>query len=268
MPSDNDAIVMAKQKATFDQLCEHIVAIVFKYDSTGTQTDSYGCITACIGHIRSEWFIVTAGHCITDYRQESRDGRISRVSLADYFAPTAKRKFPLRFDLLAQKCVHDDHRARFIDYAFVRICPELRSELANNGIKPLSIRSDLDLADFDSFSLIGFPAEYCVPAGDDVSALIKPTLVPVRRDPMPTPRGQLPQFVGDVTDMGNQQSIFGMSGGPIVGWCKNESRYELVAVQSEWEQNNRRVCACLMSVAQSEAVNRLSSQNDLSDESE
>jgi hypothetical protein len=67
--------------------------------------------------------------------------------------------------------------------------------------------------------------------------------------------------------MGNQTSIQGMSGGPILGYrmgANGHSEYELVAIQSQWN-GVERIIGCPISVAMAE-VRATLRENELLDE--
>jgi hypothetical protein len=57
---------------------------------------------------------------------------------------------------------------------------------------------------------------------------------------------QLPRFVAEIADLGDLQSIEGMSGGPVFGLARQDGRlkYWPVAVQSSWDRRTKTIYAC------------------------
>ena len=94
---------------------------------------------------------------------------------------------------------------------------------------------------FERHAIIGFPDEYTgghpSSSGASMVGYVKPTYVPIRRLADDTSR-TYKRFKGEIIDRGNQESIKGMSGGPIFGFYREgpDVKYLLEALQSEWDK--------------------------------
>jgi len=67
--------------------------------------------------------------------------------------------------------------------------------------------------------------------------------------------------------MGNQESVVGMSGGPILGYRMRgdgHSEYEVVAIQSQWNGIDR-IIACPVTVALEEIRAAIRANQELDD---
>ncbi len=75
---------------------------------------------------------------------------------------------------------------------------------------------------------------------------VQPSYIPLRRLP-DDKQETFPRFKAEILDKGNQQSIKGMSGGPIFGFFREagERKYLLVAFQSRWDKQST-VFGCLV----------------------
>ena len=262
-------------------LGRHLIALVLAYrfrkdDGELDDQTHFACLTAFVVIVGEHWYLVTAGHNIDDWRPATRNDspiQIVAASLADYFWISATRKLPLPYNLFDQVYYHAYSQSEDIDYAVILIDQELRSALASNGVLPLPIneaRKSYD--DFYGFGIVGFPEELCGPdQPNDPNSLIagvRPVLVPISLDPIPTPPDRHPTFIANVVTMGNQISVMGMSGGPIFGYRMGNdgnSQYEVVAIQSQWNQADRRIIACPVTVALAEVRNAILAKHKYDD---
>lgn len=260
----------------------HLVAIVLAYRIRNANGElepetHISCLTAFVISVNDHWHMLTAGHLIDTWRPAMASGydvQIVRMSLADYFGIGATRREPLQFNLFEQPMRHAYSQRDDIDYAIIAITGSLRERLVANGILPLFVNeSRTNYDDMYGFGLVGFPEELAGLESDDSEGIIagvQPVLVPLRHVPLPTPRDRRPAFIADVIDMGNQRSVVGMSGGPILGYRMGNdgrSQYELVAIQSQWNGVDR-ILACPAAVALAEARAAIRSEqvNDQPDE--
>jgi hypothetical protein len=258
----------------------HLLALVLAYRCRGDDGElsdetHFACLTAFVITVGQQWYLVTAGHNIEDWRPAMRANgptQIVGVALADYFGVDAKRMVPLKYHPFDQAIYHAYRQADDIDYAVTLIHTQLRKELESNGVMPLPVnesRNSFD--DFYGYGVVGFPEEYCKPSlQNDIdyrAAEIKPVLVPLKRIELPTPRGRQPAFIADVIDMGDQKNVLGMSGGPILGYLMGKdgkSQYEVVAIQSQWSEKGR-VIACPVTVALDEIRRAIEEEDSYTD---
>jgi hypothetical protein len=246
-------------------LCRHVVAVVLEYkvrdcDGALKSQSHFVCLTAFIVSVGNHWYVVTAGHNIDDWRSAVGAGEQAQIvgeALADYFGPDPTRTDPLRFDLFGLPFLHEWKRVDDLDYAFILIPEGLREAMQENSILPLRInegRTNYD--DFYGFGLVGFPDEDCGPESPNDptcrTAIVHPTLIPLKLDKRATKSFQAPAFIADAITTGNQQSILGMSGGPVFGYlagADGNSAYEVVAIQSRCDDEKKSIAACSILVA-------------------
>src|SRR5688500_20188248 len=91
------------------------------------------------------------------------------------------------------------------------------------------------------------------------------TLVPIQHIPDFRERGERSKrFVGRIVDLRGQESIVGMSGGPIFGLYRKDSSYyyEVVAIQSSWDRGkNGTIYGCALDEVAAEIARRLPNVN-------
>jgi hypothetical protein len=126
--------------------------------------------------------------------------------------------------------------------------PRIRVKLDGlkaNGIVPLTAGqwNYSGTVAFEHHAIVGFPDEYTggnmSSSGVSMIGHVTPSYVPIRRvddDTSPTHA----RFKGEIIDKGAQNSIRGMSGGPIFGFFRDggERKYLLEALQSEWDKTS------------------------------
>jgi len=228
----------------------HIIAICGSYlplnekgEQAGVPT-FYSC-TRTIFEILGSWCIVTAGHVLRNLEAASKCPRVRTEFqvLADYCGVGATNDHPIPFKPLEEgwTFIVDDDLG--LDFGLVFIQPFYREILKSNGILPLTSRQwnfPPDLA-FETRGIVGFPDEYTeghpISGGRTMVGRVEPTFVPIRRLPDDTSK-KFTRYKGEIIDRGNQQSIKGMSGGPIFGFFQEdgEKKYLLEALQVEWNE--------------------------------
>ena len=150
---------------------------------------------------------------------------------------------PLPFKPLEEGFLYVDYEG--LDFGLVIISDLWRQNLERNGIVPFTSRQWHFPAThaFEKYAIVGFPDEYtgtAVSNGQEpLIGQVKPCYVPVERLPDDT-RKSFPRFKGKILDMGNQQRIEGMSGGPIFGFFYEGGhvKYLLLALQSTWDERS------------------------------
>jgi hypothetical protein len=96
--------------------------------------------------------------------------------------------------------------------------------------------------------VVGFPEEFTETAslqGRIIGARVKPVMIPLHEVPDDSPH-PFTRFKARVIDKGNQESVVGMSGGPIIAYYPDgdDARYRLVAIQSKATQDETAVYGC------------------------
>ena len=244
-------------KAFLKHLGQHLVAMCGSYVAINdkgepTGPTSFYSYTGTVIQIHDKWCILTAGHCLEKLEAASKNTtiRIECQVLADYFGPNVTNTHSIPFQPLEQGILYVDQDG--LDFGLVIVNTLLKMNLARNGIVPFTSQQWHFPAEkvFDSYAIIGFPDEYtevASPSGaTSMSGNIKPTYVPLQRLADDTQHAY-PQFKAEIVDMGSQQSIVGMSGGPILGIFREacETKYLLVALQSRWNEIDT-VLGCLI----------------------
>ena len=218
--------------------------------------------------VRGKWFLVTAGHALKEVAGALAAGRIRivRSFLAAYFGnrATLRRLIPFHYDVTAHKFEEDSKLG--LDYGFIPLSELFRAGLEANGIEPLSAVhwKQLEAVRFSAYALLGFPEDLAKDydkeskTDDPLDGSIGTVVISAERvdDKSLIPDAEdewlklAPWFTGRITAETNQ-SIKGMSGGPIFGLCKMPDGtlgYTVVAIQSRWLPKNRFIFECPISL--------------------
>jgi len=201
--------------------------------------------TGCILENRGNWFIGTSSHVLGSLRAAASDPRVRVESkyLADQFGYGSKSDLVFPFDPLEAQSLALPEKYG-LDLGLIHLRPHYRELLAANGIIPFTPRqwcfpNDLE---FESFGVVGFPHEFTSPDVDDLAPgafVVQPVFVPLRKveDDLSMP---VRRFRGEIVGMQDQKSLVGMSGGPIVGFYRDngQSQYLLQAIQSSWNEQD------------------------------
>ncbi len=237
-------------KAFLKHLGQHLVAMCGSYVHLNDKGDpvqppTFYSYTGTVVEILGHWCIATAGHCLQKLEEANNHKKIliETQILADYFGPNATNNTPIPFKPLEEGFLYVDENG--LDFGLVVLSDLWRQNLARNGIMPFTSKQWYFPTDhkFESYAIVGFPDEYTGGASSlDTKSMIghvKPSYVPLDRLPDDT-QETFPQFKAEILDKGNQQSIKGMSGGPIFGFFHEagEVKYLLVAIQSRWDKRS------------------------------
>lgn len=227
-------------------LGRHVVAIAGTYrliDEQGKteNEDRFFAIAVCIFAVADKWFLITAGHCVDEYRELAKSQRavITGRVLVDYFGTGAQHHYPIPYDLESEECSHLDVDG--VDFAVIQVSPLLRQQLEANGNIPLTPASwaKPDDRPFDSFFVYGFPAERtdALEIAGRPGGIIQADLMPVRRLGDDKSH-RFPRFRAEIVDRGDLASVKGFSGGPVLGMISGEeqTQYYVVAIQSSWDK--------------------------------
>ena len=232
-------------------LSRHIVAICGSYiylddKEQPTGAPKFYSYTGTIFEILGSWAIVTAGHVLRSIEAASKHPkmRIEGEVLVDYCGVGATSAQPIPFKPLEQGWLYLDDDSLGLDFGLILVRPFFKASLQTNGIMPVTSRqwNFPNSVTFQQHAIVGFPDEYtgghASSSGASMVGHIQPSYVPIRRLADDTIKTFV-RFKGEIIDMGDQQSIKGMSGGPIFGFYKEgtDVKYLLEALQVEWDKS-------------------------------
>jgi hypothetical protein len=247
-----------RDKAMLGHFCRHVVALCGRYEHLGPNGEVTKELTAynytgTLLEVGGKWFIATAGHCLQSMIDAAANPRVrvSEQTLVDYAGSAATSRLPTPFKPLEHPHYHIDDQAVGVDFGLIHLRSFYRTGLEANGVIPFGPKQWTfpDEVHFENHGIIGFPDEYTTTdrdaAGRYLAGMIKPTMVIVRRVPDDS-ETKMPRFKGELLGMGAQQSIKGMSGGPILGFYMHgaDLKYHLVALQSQWSKDRQVVYGC------------------------
>ncbi len=207
-------------------------------------------VTSFVLSIDSQWFLITAGHCISEIEKliKIHGYKINSCSLIDSLGLDARHFEPIPFDYITSKPVCLSENGDF-DYGVIFLSSYYKKLLELNHIQPLNEEVwKKQSAKIDFYMLIGIPYKLIKVTPNNLE--IKTTLHEVKlidKRPEEFPDTDTPLFYGCITLDESVTDIEGMSGGPIFGFYKNdknELRYWLVALQSTWIKKFKFIKAC------------------------
>ena len=256
--SDVSAQTMQKALQFF---CRHLIGLCVTYrykNMSPEEADHFASYSGTLFMIDRGVFFLTAGHILKDLEaaRSSDDIEITSTVIADTFGPNLICDFPIPFDLTAARIFFIDDNSEGLDLGVIALDPYYVRLLATNGVVALSEENWIHQPrlEFDFYFMLGLPEELAskrVPDSGDAQAA--PVMLPVRRLAAPPPDRrptQHPQFVGQLDQALQLQSVKGMSGGPIIGFKYGAEgvRYWVVALQSSWDPQRRIVYGCSLPI--------------------
>jgi hypothetical protein len=235
----------SEEKAFLKYFGQHLVAICGSYvtvDDKGKRGQpKFYSYTGTVFEICGKWVLATAGHCLESLENASNDPQvlIETEVLADYFGPSATNQTPLPFKPLEQGFLYVNEDG--LDFGFVFISDLWRECLARNKVIPFTTKQWNFPAghQFDSYGIVGFPDKFTgnTPSVnlDKMIGHVRPTFLPIMRLPNDQTK-KFERFKGELTVPIDKKIIKGMSGGPIVGFFRedDQNKYLLQALQSSW----------------------------------
>ncbi len=265
-----------RRQAFLRYLGRHLVALTGSYrllDADGQPTGAerpYN-YSGCVVSFNATWYVLTAGHAIEDFMAAIGNNQIlitGRV-LADYFGVGATDQHPVPFDIADAPKVFLDDTTAGLDYALLRLGDMQRQLLQANGILafPLHVANRPADEEFYRYVVVGFPEERVdlspTPSHQPANVLVQPHCIPLARleNDVTTTH---PRFRGQIVEMGDLQSIVGMSGGPIFGFVNRGTSQDcyLWAVQSRWHEPTQTVYACMLDAIHADAAPKLQQLGD------
>ena len=251
-------------------MSRHLVALVAQYESFDDEGRCFhhGVIvySGFVLSLHSQWFWVTAGHCLTNEDATAEDerglddllrtGRIKLLStgFADYFGLEASHQHCVPFSYEPGCAMQLYRKDLGLDFALIPLPDLIRANFEKNRIIPVSRENWIHQPKltFSQFRILGFPS-HLVQTGknlnDELVAEFQPVMIGVE-GLNPSNVEDVPPniwFVGRIPPEVKIQSIKGMSGGPIYGLRKSETGqwvYHVIALQSWWRDKSRTIFGC------------------------
>jgi hypothetical protein len=220
--------------------------------SNGDVHRQFFAFSGCVLRSGGDWAIVTAGHVLHDLRKglDSKQIELLEPKIVDYVGAQATNRMPIPFPFMEQPYFFLNEDRFGIDFAVIQLTPVYRALLQANGVSPFGPGQWQYPEDtkFYAHFILGFPSEMVkevsVPGGKPVPAAITMTMVPVEELP-DDGKKLVARFRGRIHRMGGQDSLDGMSGGPIIGISEKPThRYWIKAIQSEWNRGQKITYGC------------------------
>lgn len=248
-----------------DFMSQHFVAAI-----VDAHTLDKGKITSRTVAVFSGWllevqdtlFWVTAGHCLRDLDQQinDKDVEIVRFLLKDDLGYMAQFPHPVSYPYEPGRAFYVYDQEDGLDFAIIPLKGLYRQNILKNGNVAITRENWIHQKglEFKFFRILGIP-EDCVfndPKPDGTSVLRMQTVMmavnqitfqdaidaktkhPARSDEW---------FIGRCDPGTGDQTVVGMSGGPVYGFRYDESgalSYHVVALQSWWDEKQRIVYGC------------------------
>jgi hypothetical protein len=207
-------------------------------------------VTAFVLSVGSEWFLITAGHCIHDIERLTHEFgyQITQCYLLDSMGLGGKHHDPIPFDYeSASPTCLSEHRE--FDYGILSLSSYYKRLLETNNVQALHEEVwKKQPTKVDFYMLLGVPFELMKVDPNTVNVtttLHKVEVLSQRPDDFPDTN--IPLFYGQIRLGETVTNIEGMSGGPIFGFYQNdksELRYWLIAIQSRWLPASHILMAC------------------------
>jgi len=226
-------------------LANHIAPILISYRKNGDEGSDI--LTAFVLSVSNRWFLITAGHCLTNIKQLLSDGyQIVECSLIDSLGPDAGNRIPIPFPYEPNNALVVDNDE--FDYGAIALSDYYRRLMEKNNIRPLNEEVWLDQPTMpEAYVLCGFPAE--TTKFNTAFVETSSTQILIRRIENPTDllkKVRPGLFYGQIRLDQDLKSIKGMSGGPIFAFQKDKEgriRYWLVGLQSSWVPDKQIIIA-------------------------
>jgi hypothetical protein len=147
--------------------------------------------------------------------------RLKDQVLVDYNGIGAKVRLPTPFKALDQPRFHVHSEDLGVDFGLIYLRQIYREGLQANNVVPFGPAQWFTRAGpVGGHYVVGFPEEFTETAswqGRIIGARVKPAMIPLHEVPDDSPH-PFTRFKARVIDKGNQESVVGMSGGPIIAY--------------------------------------------------
>lgn len=199
------------------------------------------------------WALITAGHVLIDHKKRLSDPKIGAKShsLFDCWGPHSHCDHRIPFNLFKTPSFATFDKDIGVDFAVVPL-PDHVQRLIAQTTTPFTKKNWIHQSNvsFDFFAMLGLPIEDAEQITNykggrgTISTVQSPVLLFLDPCELPTDIAPAtnPQFVAKIAPRADLDSILGMSGGPILGFCKNadgQLAYWPVAIQSRWLKHKR-----------------------------
>ena len=196
---------------------------------------------------------LTAGHVLKELEELRASDQIEIVgsTLVDTSGLNCVSNIPIPFDLRNVQMFYRDNDELGLDFGVIILDPYYVRLLAKNGRVAVSEKNWINQEgiEFEEYAMLGYPQEFTSERlSTNGECNVAPTMIPVRRlaaAPKERRPTRYPQFVAQLSPALKLNSVKGMSGGPILGFCtKKDTQYWIVALQSSWDPVKRIIYGC------------------------
>ncbi|MEN6622710.1 MAG: hypothetical protein ABFD50_14310, partial [Smithella sp.] len=214
MPTESDLVAYFQK---------HLVPI-FISCKKGQEVQKF-IVTSFVLSVKNQWFLITAGHCISAVNQliNEHGFEISNCYLIDSLGLDAKYYEPIPFDFVSSEPACLSESVEF-DYGIILLSAHFRSLLEANNIQPLNEEVwKKQPAKIDFYALLGVPNQLTNLEIDKIEfTTTLHRIDALDNKPEGFPVTDLPLFYGNIVLGDSMTDIAGMSGGPILGFYRNE----------------------------------------------
>lgn len=232
-----------------------LLGMSFEFCRKGESESRLVVCSAFVIEIGAEWVLVTAGHVYDDILKPYQENliKIDQVRILDGFGdrPKTNAGFPIDLESVMTAFYYDKKLG--LDVGFIALNPHDRRLLEANNIRvfPASCwyGSHNDLA--DAYILLGLPQEKVVADSSNWQVATQLLQVKATSEPPAHLVKDVPRFYGVIQNLGETKSIVGMSGGPLLGFHRNEEgelRYWIVGLQNGWDSRTHTIAVCPMDI--------------------
>ncbi len=256
-PKDDDFVAF---------LGRHLVVAIFNYETIETD----GKVSSRHTHTVTGWLIemfdrlfwVTAGHCLKEIDDPLREGhiRVTRCLLMDKFGWKAQHNNEVYYPYELGDAFYLWEPETGFDFAILPLRPFYRDQILKNGNEPINRSNWTHQSDlrFELYRMIGVPEDHVfrTPQSDGYDDVqLQPALMAVNRttyenvisEDLRVPPKSEEWFFGRLDPGTGNQTVKGMSGGPIFGFRRNQNgqwTYHVAALQSWWDEKKRIIFGC------------------------
>lgn len=245
-------------------MSQHLVALTCNYESVekdGSVTHRGTLVlSGWLLELRGRCFWVTAGHCLKETLDDNiKAGHIRVVGggFMDYLGYRAEHHhvYPFTYERGCGFYLMDFEHG--LDFALIPIDELQRRAFEQNRNLPVERNNWIHqhTLSFDFYRMLGIPvdrvSETTTPDGN-VNINVQPTLMAINKidyeaaKDVPLLKSDA-WFFGEIDPGVSNQTVKGMSGGPIFGFRKRQDGsmlYHVVALQSWWDEKRRIIFGC------------------------